>query len=223
MDHKVSIIIPCFNQSQWLGEAIESALANKPHEVIVVIDGSEDDWEEAVFPYLDKIEIINKTNGGLSSARNAGIKISTGNWIITLDADDKLPPDYIEKCAFRDDIVGTWFETFGDYVKRFGARGQIPLEQLIGGNQTHCSALFKREIWETVGGYDEKMKHGMEDHLFWIEALCHGYSMTCTDETHLLYRKHGDSMVAHNHEHAVETKEYMTKKVLRTIKLTLKN
>jgi len=210
---KISIILPLYNQSQYVGEAIESCLAQtlKPHEIIVVNDGSTDDWEEAIFPYLDDITILHQTNQGLSSARNTGIKESTGDWIICLDADDKLPPDYLEKLSSVDaDIVGCGYRTFGDYEKEWKSRGDITLDDLLEGNRTQCGALFKRKIFDLVQ-FDEQMKHGHEDWLFWLEALTHGFTMKCTDKTYLLYRKHGVSMVSENPKYVSENIAYIVK------------
>ena len=94
---KVSIIIPVYNHAQWLPDAISSALNQTvPCEVIVVNDGSPDNTSEVAKMF--DVKLIEKENGGLSSARNAGIKEATGEWILTLDADDKIAPDFVEKC-----------------------------------------------------------------------------------------------------------------------------
>lgn len=84
----VSVVIPCYGQAHWLPDAIESALAQTvPCEVIVVNDGSPDNTSSVAQNYA--VTLVEKENGGLSSARNAGIKKATGKWILTLDADDK--------------------------------------------------------------------------------------------------------------------------------------
>ena len=93
---KVSIIIPVYNHAQWLPDAISSALNQTvPCEVIVVNDGSPDNTSEVAKMF--DVKLIEKENGGLTSARNAGIKEATGEWILTLDADDKIAPDFVEK------------------------------------------------------------------------------------------------------------------------------
>jgi glycosyltransferase involved in cell wall biosynthesis len=222
---KISIVLPLYNQSQYVGEAIESCLAQtlKTHEIIVVDDGSQDDWEEAIFPYLEDITILHQTNQGLSSARNTGIKASTGDMICCLDSDDKLPSDYLEKLSSVDaDIVGCGYRTFGDYEKEWKSRGDITLDDLLDGNRTQCSALFKREIFDQVQ-FDEQMKHGQEDHLFWLEAVARGFTMKCTDATYLLYRKHGESMVSHNPKYSKENAEYIAKKLFGIENAKLEN
>jgi glycosyltransferase involved in cell wall biosynthesis len=209
----VSIVIPHYNQNQWLNEAIESALANNPLEVIVVDDGSD------VKPTNLLCTLITKENGGLSSARNAGIRVAKGDWIVCLDSDDVLPPLYCEtllKIALQDnvDIVGCGYKTFGETNIEWKTRGEITLDDLIDGNRTQCAALFKREIFNKVQ-FDENMKHGQEDHLYWLEAVAIGYKMKCTDKTYLLYRKHGHSMVSDNPLYAKENAMYIAKKVFK--------
>lgn len=97
---KVSIIIPVYNGSNYLGEAIDSALAQtyKNIEVIVVNDGSNDGGKtEAIAKsYGDKIRYFSKENGGVSSALNLGIREMTGEWFAWLSHDDLFSPDRIE-------------------------------------------------------------------------------------------------------------------------------
>jgi glycosyltransferase involved in cell wall biosynthesis len=222
---KVSIIIPHYNQNEFLSEALQSCLQQtyKNIEIIIVDDGSIKDPGTEIptysYPNCNLIKLVRHGyNKGLSSARNTGIKASTGDYVLCLDADDKLPPDYIEQLSKIDaDIVGCGYRTFGDYEIEWKSRGTITLEDLLDGNRTQCSALVKRKVYDKVL-YDEKMKSGWEDWLLWMEAVAHGFSMVCTDKTYLLYRKHGDSMVSHNHENAEKNKVYIEKKVLKIIK-----
>lgn len=95
---RVSIIIPCYRQGKYLSEAIDSALAQTYWnvEVIVVNDGSDDNTDEVARQYQTRINYIRKANGGVSSARNAGIKAATGAYIKFLDADDYIVPAQVE-------------------------------------------------------------------------------------------------------------------------------
>jgi len=95
---KVSIIIPVYNAEKYLEECINSAM-NQTYpdiEIIVVDDGSTDRSPEILKKYTNKIKIITKKQGGVASARNAGIKIATGDWIKLLDNDDVLYPNAVE-------------------------------------------------------------------------------------------------------------------------------
>lgn len=94
---QVSIIITCYNYAHFLPEAIESAISqtDSAYEIIVVNDGSTDHTEAVASKY--PIKIIKQANQGVASARNAGIKLATGNYILPLDADDKIHPQFLER------------------------------------------------------------------------------------------------------------------------------
>lgn len=98
---KISIVIPAYNASNYLAEAIDSALAQsyKNTEIIVVNDGSRDDGatERIALSYGDKIRYISKENGGSSSALNVGIANMTGEWFSWLSHDDLYVPEKLEK------------------------------------------------------------------------------------------------------------------------------
>src|SRR5215204_5307150 len=93
----VSVIIPCYNQAHFLGEAIESVLAQSyPHfEIIVVDDGSTDNTFEVASHY-SKVRLIRQENRGVSRARNAGLRESEGSYVVFLDADDRLLPGALD-------------------------------------------------------------------------------------------------------------------------------
>src|SRR5437868_12767968 len=95
----VSIIIPCYNQAEFLSEAIDSALAQtyRPIEVLVVNDGSPDETEKVARSYGERIEYISRDNGGLSAARNTGIARARGCYLKFLDSDDQLHPAQIAR------------------------------------------------------------------------------------------------------------------------------
>lgn len=98
---KISIVIPAYNASNYLAEAIDSALAQtyKNYEIIVVNDGSKDDGEteRIALSYGDKIRYFYKENGGSSSALNMGIANMTGDWFSWLSHDDLYVPEKLEK------------------------------------------------------------------------------------------------------------------------------
>ncbi len=93
----ISVIIPCFNQAEFLGEAIDSVLAQpiKNLEIIVINDGSTDNTHEVAKSYLG-ITCISQENKGLARARNRGFRKSCGDYIVFLDADDQLGPNALE-------------------------------------------------------------------------------------------------------------------------------
>ena len=210
MKHDVSIIIPCYQQAHWLGEAIESALANNPKEVIVVNDGSTDNTTEVALKY--PVTLIVQQNKKLPGARNAGIRLSTGKYILTLDADDKIAPSFLEKTVGVDDIVGVAQQEFGDSNNLHTFLPHPTHEDFRRGNQINCCSLFKREIWDKIGGYDESMIYGYEDWLYNYIATKQGYTVTTIPEPLFFYRKHGSSMVNEAQKHHDELHRYILSK-----------
>lgn len=98
---KVSVIVPCYNQAQFLPETLDSVLAqtHKNWECIIVNDGSTDNTEEVALKYCKQDErfvYLPKQNGGLSSARNAGLEVAKGDYVQFLDSDDVLLPRKLE-------------------------------------------------------------------------------------------------------------------------------
>lgn len=96
---KLSIIIPCYNAEQYIARCIESVLseAELNAEVIVINDGSTDGTNEILNRYIDKISIINQQNCGVSTARNRGIEVASGDYIYFVDADDYIVGNELKK------------------------------------------------------------------------------------------------------------------------------
>ncbi len=196
-NEKVSIVIPCYKQAQYLSDAIESALSQTYTniEVIVVNDGSPDNTSSIAKKY-PKVKLVEKPNGGLSSARNAGVKASTGSWILPLDADDKIHPEYIQRAIGKSDIVSCYLKCFGSSNAIWKPEMSNPtVKDLLTKNELFCCSLFRKEVWEDCGGYDEFMKEGYEDWEFWTHAAKLGYKITILPEILFYYRKHGHSMI----------------------------
>lgn len=216
MDSKpATIVIPCYGQAHWLPDAIESALAQTvPCEVIVVDDGSPDDVYAVASKY--PVTYIRQQNKGLSGARNTGIRCVATEWVLPLDADDKIDPTMVEKClAVGADIVGVGQETFGDYVEQHMFDRNPQPANFLKWNQINCCSLFRKSMWEKLGGYDEAMRDGYEDWDFWIRATQAGYSVATVQEYLFYYRKHGTSMVSGSISKHDELLEYMLKKLVQ--------
>jgi len=125
MNNLVSIIIPVYNVENYLRECIESVLSQKYgyFELILINDGSTDSSGEICEEYKlidNRIKVIHKKNGGLSSARNVGLDNAVGEWIIFLDSDDKIKNDLIQDCVslVKDDIDVVWYNynIFGEHL-----------------------------------------------------------------------------------------------------------
>lgn len=217
MQKLISVIIPCYKQAHFLGECIESVLAQsvKADEIIVVNDGSPDNTSEVAKKY--GVIFIEKENGGLSSARNAGIKQATSNYIMPLDADDMLRPDAIkEHLAIADEnvIAQCGMLYFGNQVATYRPMGAT-LDSMLKSNSVYCNSVFTKKMWEKTK-YDEStvMRLGLEDWLFWIELMANGAQVKTSDYIALLYRRHGNAMTqATTHPRWNEIIEYMSKKI----------
>ncbi|RKM60411.1 glycosyltransferase family 2 protein [Butyrivibrio sp. CB08] len=124
MNDKVSIIIPVYNVSAYLPECMESVFAQTYEnlEIILVDDGSSDASSECCDKYVEidkRIKVVHKKNGGLVSARKAGLELVTGKYIFNLDGDDWIDTDTIETCIKRlekdeSDIIQFGYYTFGN-------------------------------------------------------------------------------------------------------------
>lgn len=193
-----SIVITCFNYGQYLAEAIESALAQTVKcEVIVVDDGSSDNSAEIAAKY--PVTVIRQSNQGISAARNAGIALAKGEYILPLDADDRIDPTYVEKALAKMipgiGIVNCGMREFGDSEREFMPT-DVSLSSMLQGNTVYCCSMFPKAVWEDVGGYDENMPvGGYEDWELWIRILAAGYQVAPIQEYLFFYRKHGKSMI----------------------------
>lgn len=194
----VSVIIPLYSYGQYLDEAIQSVLNQsvKAHEIICVSDGAIDNSVEIARKYL--VKIIEKENGGLSSARNAGIREATGKYIMSFDSDDIMRPDCIKehlKLAGEDRIVTCGLMAFGS--ESYTARPRVAtVEILLKTNCIYSNSLFPKKMWEDVGGFDEHptMRFGWEDREFWLRGLGAGYKSVIGEYVALLWRRHPTTM-----------------------------
>ena len=117
----ISIVIPSYQQAQYLNQAIDSVLNQtvKAHEIIVVDDGSQDNSLALAQAYEELgVRVISQVNKGLPSARNAGIMNATGDYILPLDSDDILLPSAVEKITeiaekTKADVISPSFKCFG--------------------------------------------------------------------------------------------------------------
>ncbi|MCL5128752.1 glycosyltransferase [Algibacter sp. L4_22] len=198
--HLISIIIPCYNDAEFIEQAIDSVInqtyLNK--EIIVVDDGSNKETKAVLKTLLPKIDrLITQENAGQSNARNNGISQAKGDLILTLDSDDYFENTFCEKAinlintnsnikivtCFANLIFKT---TKNNYI--YKPQGGNVKSFLISNNALG-SALFKKIDWLQCGGYDESMTNGFEDWEFNINLLKRDGQAAVIPEALYNYRK----------------------------------
>jgi hypothetical protein len=164
----VSVVIPCYNAGDTLLETVESALASKYErlEVIVVDDGSTDEVTRVALDSLPGCVLrVEQPNSGLPAARNAGVWRASGSFILPLDADDLIEPDYVPEAVdamTADDTLGIVYcraTKFGE-VEGDWALPDFDVDRILVENCIFSCAMFRRDDWAAVGGYDETMRRG---------------------------------------------------------------
>jgi glycosyltransferase involved in cell wall biosynthesis len=198
-----SVIIPCFNDALYLPEALASVQAQtyQQLEIIVVNDGSTDKATLAVLQQLPAhVQVINQENAGLAAARNKGIDHSKGEVIVTLDSDDRFEKTFIAKAVSilrqqtQVGVVSSWVQEFGASKKIWRA-GAVDDESFLIENRIVACCAFRRQCWIDAGGYDEAMRHGLEDWDFWIRVTGKGWKVKVIKKPLFFYRKKPQSML----------------------------
>ncbi len=164
----VSVVIPCYGQAHYLGEAIESVLAQSyPHLEIVVVDDGSLDNASAIADRYPGVRCVREENAGMAGARNLGIRSTNGDFLLFLDADDRLFPDAVElglraleerqDCAAA---IGTYVRTDFD-GRRLDTHDQPVIDRdqyarLMRDNWAGfpARALYRRSLFEHVPGFD---------------------------------------------------------------------
>jgi len=206
-----SIIIPCYNQAHFLIECVNSVLVQDfgDWEIIIVNDGSTDNTLKVALDFAQKdqrINVIDKENGGLSSARNAGIKHANGQWLLFLDADDYLLPFYFQFVSKELENLSTqsllqYGYQYVDekskkviYNKNLNKASVSIIPTVFKGNIGPChSILINSELVKNIGEFDESLKSA-EDWDFWIRAAKVGAKVNQIDQVLVAYRYSKDSM-----------------------------
>lgn len=182
----VSIIIPCYNDAQYIEQSVQSALDQiYPYKEIIVVDDGSNVETKAVLqklePQITKLITQEQENQGQSSARNFGINQAKGEYILVLDSDDFFEPTFAKKAinVFEKDssvkIVTSYVTRLIENKKKdvFKPTGGM-INNFLKCNCATGSAIFRKFDWQKLGGYDEKMKTGFEDWEFYIRMLIDG-------------------------------------------------
>jgi glycosyltransferase involved in cell wall biosynthesis len=219
----VSIIIPAYNASKYLKEAVDSALAQTYAniEVLVINDGSDDDGatERSASTYGDRIRYFLKPNGGVSSALNYGISQMRGEWLSWLSHDDLYVPEKIER---QISLLETFINAADPLLQNGkvivfsnaglidAAGNQLPAQQrsinketdtaietilknLRRNNLMGCTFLVPRKCFNELGGFDESLR-ALQDFDFWYRLLFAGYEFKYIPEKLVAFRVHREQV-----------------------------
>jgi GT2 family glycosyltransferase len=208
----VSIIIPTYNRSRLLREAVESALAQTyPNvEVIVVDDGSADDTAQVMAQYDSRLCYIRQANRGVAAARNTGIRASRGEYLTFLDDDDRFLPTKVERQVR---LLSSQPKSGLVHCRYYRADGEghlldkpslLPqgdiLDSLVRWNFVWVGGpLVRRECFERVGVFDEAGPQITADWDMWLRIARAGYEFGCVQRPIGVYRIHPESMMSNVH------------------------
>lgn len=215
----VSIIIPCYNDAEYIEQAINSALNQtfEEKEIIVVDDGSNTETKAVLKRLEPKItKLITQENKGQSTARNVGIKVANGEYILVLDSDDYFEPTFCEKAIsgfMKDENI----KLVTCQANLIYSDGSVEVYIPKGGsisNFKYCNdalgtSIFKKEDWKIVGGYDENMRQGFEDWEFFIRLLKKGGEVLVLNEPLYNYRKRNNSTTSKANSIKYELQKYI--------------
>ncbi len=210
-DPAVSVIIPAYNVASYIAETLESVFAQtyRDFEVIVVNDGSTDNTEKSIAPFNSRIIYVHKQNGGVQSARNAGLKAAHGRYFAFLDGDDMWLPRYLETllALIESDpgihaVYPNAYYIGSPYFAGKLHQGVFPVSEPVTFERVlkrqcfiFCSVLLRRSVIDQVGNFDEKLwGQGAEDLDLWLRILQNGYRFQFTTEPLVKYRWRHDSL-----------------------------
>src|SRR5262249_5621349 len=211
----ISIIIPAYNVSTYIGEALRSVFIQdfKSYEVLVVNDGSTDtpELENVLEPYRNKIHYICQENQGISAARNAALRVARGELIALLDADDvwhegKLTGQLAFMKQGQFDMVYADALLIGDvpwlagttFMDRSPSDGPVTLNSLLDLSVTVVvsTVIMRKDLVQQVGGFDEEDRSITEDFDLWLRLARAGARIGYQKKVVAEYRYRSDSVSA---------------------------
>jgi glycosyltransferase involved in cell wall biosynthesis len=219
----VSVIIPAFNAAKFVGGAIESVLAQtfQGFEIIIVDDGSRDDTNQAVAPYLadSRVRYVQQSNHGASHAKNVGARIALGQYVLFLDADDTIAPSTLEVMRQRFHETGAAW-CIVDVVKRIGENRTIRhvgypagelLPAILEEDFITRSPFYVRQAFLDCGMYDETLQV-REDWDINIRMIMSGRPFVYIPEPLYIYARTEGSLMTGNRLRVLTCTEMLLRK-----------
>jgi glycosyltransferase involved in cell wall biosynthesis len=212
---RVSCIVPVYNGARYLGDALDSILAQTlpVAEIVVVDDGSTDDTPGVMDRYAGGIRAVRQVNAGPSAARNAGLAVATGELIAFLDADDLWLPDKLERqLAVLDAhpevmLCFCGIVNFRDGSDPSGGPSEWPQSPF-----SPCTVLVRRPLFAEVGVFDPGLRSG-EDTEWFLRVMMRKIAYKVLPDV-LVRRRQHDGNLTRTHPPSPE-------RLLRLVKMTL--
>jgi glycosyltransferase involved in cell wall biosynthesis len=207
---EVSVVIVCYNQAVYLLDAIKSVLAQtyRDFEVVLVDDGSTDNTAERARS-VPEICYVYQNNQGLAAARNAGLALSRGRYVVFLDADDRLLPNALESgiASFREHPTSGF--VYGNFRKLFNDETTLPAFPTTEFSQDHyrhflqqnlismhATVMYSREVLNAVGGFNKELR-ACEDYDIYLR-IARGWEVNQHPAFVAEYRQHATNMSRDN-------------------------
>lgn len=220
----VSIIIPNYNKAEFITETLQSVAAQSytDWECIIVDDGSTDNSLEVIEEIAEqdrRFSYLRKKNEGVSIARNFGIKHSRGQFILPLDSDDVIGPDYLKEAiqVLTEKKSISIVYALAEFIGIKKGAWNLPdfnKETMLHTNLVYCAALFRREVFVQSGGYADEFKSGIEDWDFWLTAIENQFQFYRIPKVHFYYRIHEMSRNK-SHKESSSSKSEMYKELIK--------
>src|SRR4051812_5827779 len=206
--------MPAYNVEPYLAESIESVLAQtyRDLELVIVNDGSTDGSlaiaERYRAAHPERIVIVSQQNRGLAGARNAALRAARGTVFALLDSDDTWAPTFLAEQRAILDADSTVAIVTGNALNRGGDQDGRPVRPVIDTQPVpdlveilrdetavFIMSVFRREVYERIGGFDETFRTN-EDYDYWIRAALAGFPFARNPRPLGLYRRHANSLSA---------------------------
>ena len=183
---KISVIVPVYNTEKYLHRCIDSVLAQtyKDFELLLIDDGSKDSSGAICDEYAardSRVKVFHKENGGVSSARNAGLAIASGDWIMHLDGDDRIAPDIQERLIRKGEDTGADI-VMGDFLFAYSDRDILYSLPDWDNNKTASLNRYITSVWTCVWGGIHKRS------LYEVYQLKSPQGVTYCEDFHLMAR-----------------------------------
>jgi glycosyltransferase involved in cell wall biosynthesis len=204
----LSIIIPFYNTGHYIYDAIDSVQQYKGKyscEIIIVNDGSTDKVSLDILENLKKEsghKVVDQSNMGPAGARNTGCRISKGEYLLFLDSDNKIKPEYIDKAIAifeKQKHIGVVYANpivFGETIRAPFISGEFNIVKLLGSNYIDMCSFVRKSVWESVNGFDEDRRViSYEDWELWLSIYKKDWGFSFLNEQLFYYRVRADSLL----------------------------